>query len=31
VRSILTAWVLTIPLSGLTAALAYVLIHPFLG
>jgi PiT family inorganic phosphate transporter len=31
VRSILTAWVLTIPLSGLTAALAYVLINPFLG
>lgn len=31
VRSILTAWVLTIPLSALTAAIAFFVINPFLG
>jgi PiT family inorganic phosphate transporter len=31
VRSILTAWVLTIPLSAATAAIAYFVIRPFLA
>jgi PiT family inorganic phosphate transporter len=31
VRSILTAWVLTIPLSAATAAIAYLVIRPFVG
>lgn len=30
-RSIVTAWVLTIPASGATAALAYLVLDPFLG
>jgi PiT family inorganic phosphate transporter len=30
-RSIVTAWVLTIPASGLTAAVAYLVLNPFLG
>jgi PiT family inorganic phosphate transporter len=30
-RSIVTAWILTLPLSGLMAALAYVLLKPILG
>jgi inorganic phosphate transporter, PiT family len=30
-RSILTAWVLTIPASGITAALAYLVLRPILG
>jgi PiT family inorganic phosphate transporter len=30
-RSIATAWVLTLPASGLTAAFAYVVLNPFLG
>ena len=30
-RSIVTAWILTIPASGATAALAYVLLRPILG
>jgi PiT family inorganic phosphate transporter len=30
VRSILAAWVLTIPLSGLTAVVAYLVINPIL-
>jgi inorganic phosphate transporter, PiT family len=30
-RSIVTAWVLTIPASGLTAAVAFLLLRPFLG
>ena len=30
-RSIVTAWVLTIPASGLTAAVAYLLLRPLLG
>jgi inorganic phosphate transporter, PiT family len=30
-RSIVTAWILTIPASGLTAAVAYLLLRPILG
>jgi inorganic phosphate transporter, PiT family len=30
-RSIVTAWVLTIPASGFTAAVAYMILNPFLG
>jgi len=30
-RSIATAWVLTLPASGLTAALAYLVLNPILG
>jgi inorganic phosphate transporter, PiT family len=30
-RSIVTAWVLTLPASGLTAAVAYLILNPFLG
>ena len=30
-RSIVTAWILTIPASGITAAVAYVLLRPILG
>jgi inorganic phosphate transporter, PiT family len=30
-RSIVTAWVLTLPASGLTAAVAYVVLRPILG
>jgi len=30
-RSIATAWVLTLPASGLTAAVAYLILNPFLG
>jgi PiT family inorganic phosphate transporter len=30
-RSIVTAWILTIPASGLTAAVAYLILNPFLG
>jgi len=29
-RNIVTAWVLTFPAAGLTAAIAYLLLHPFL-
>jgi PiT family inorganic phosphate transporter len=30
-RSIVTAWILTIPASGATAALAFLVLDPFLG
>ncbi len=30
-RSIVTAWILTIPASGATAAVAYLILNPFLG
>jgi PiT family inorganic phosphate transporter len=30
-RSIVTAWILTIPASGATAGIAYLLLHPILG
>jgi len=30
-RSIVTAWILTIPASGTTAAVAYLILNPFLG
>ena len=30
-RSIATAWVLTLPAAGLTAALAYLILNPLLG
>ena len=30
-RSIVTAWILTLPASGATAALAYLVLSPFLG
>ena len=30
-RSIVTAWILTIPASGATAAVAYLILKPFLG
>jgi PiT family inorganic phosphate transporter len=30
-RSIVAAWILTLPASGLTAALAYVVLKPILG
>ncbi len=30
-RSIVTAWIFTLPASGLTAALAYVVLNPLLG
>jgi PiT family inorganic phosphate transporter len=30
-RSIVTAWVLTLPAAGLAAALAYLVLNPLLG
>jgi PiT family inorganic phosphate transporter len=30
-RSIVTAWILTIPASGFTAAVAYLILNPLLG
>jgi inorganic phosphate transporter, PiT family len=30
-RSIVTAWVLTLPASGLTASVAYLVLRPILG
>jgi PiT family inorganic phosphate transporter len=30
-RSIVTAWILTIPASGATAAVAYLVLNPLLG
>jgi inorganic phosphate transporter, PiT family len=30
-RSIVTAWLLTLPAAGITAAVAYVILNPFLG
>jgi inorganic phosphate transporter, PiT family len=30
-RSIVAAWVLTLPASGATAAVAYLVLRPFLG
>jgi len=31
VRSIVTAWLLTLPAAGLTAALAYLVLNPLIG
>jgi PiT family inorganic phosphate transporter len=30
-RSIVTAWILTLPASGATAAVAYLILRPILG
>jgi PiT family inorganic phosphate transporter len=30
-RSIVTAWIFTIPASGFTAAIAYLVLNPLLG